>query len=118
MYINKQTTVKAGFNLNSIKYFIIVKTALKNIFLNFIHIDFTIFFLQMSIQIGDQSSAGARRRGTECPKFLVFYKGIGPPVASPNIYILCIVMSGGFRGIFLLLYIQPYRQILEFRVSV
>ena len=29
MYINKQTTVKAGFNPNSIKNFIDVKTALK-----------------------------------------------------------------------------------------
>ena len=46
MYINKQTTVKAGFNLNSIKNFTNVKMTFKNIFLNIIHIDFTIFCQQ------------------------------------------------------------------------
>ena len=46
MYINKQTTVKAGFNLNSIKYFTHVKTTFKNIFLNIIYIDFVIFCQQ------------------------------------------------------------------------
>ena len=55
MYINKQTTVKAGFNPNSIKSFINVKTTFKNIFPNLIHIDFTIFCFQMSIQIGSVS---------------------------------------------------------------
>ena len=34
MYINKQTTAKAGFNPNSIKNFINVKTTFKNIFPN------------------------------------------------------------------------------------
>ena len=43
MCINKQTTVKAGFNPNSIKNFINMKTTFKNIFLNSIHIDITIF---------------------------------------------------------------------------
>ena len=38
MYINKQTTVKAGFNLNSIKNFTNAKTTFKHIFLNIIHI--------------------------------------------------------------------------------
>merc|ERR1712243_133563 len=52
MYINKQTTVKAGFNPNSIKSFINVKTTFKNIFNNLINIDFIIFYLQMSIKIG------------------------------------------------------------------
>ena len=52
MYINKQTTVKAGFNPNSIKSFINVKTTFKNIFHNLINIDFIIFYLQMSIKIG------------------------------------------------------------------
>ena len=56
MYINKQTTAKAGFNPNSIKNFINVKTTFKNIFHNLIHIDFTIFCLQMSIQIGNVSN--------------------------------------------------------------
>ena len=58
IYINKQTTVKAGFNLNSIKNFIDMKTTFKNIFPNLIHIDFTIFCLQMSIQIGNVSKQG------------------------------------------------------------
>ena len=55
MYINKQTTVKAGLNPNSIKSFINVKTTFKNIFHNLTHIDFTIFCLQMSNQIGNVS---------------------------------------------------------------
>ena len=42
MYINKQTTVKAVFNLNSIKNFTNIKTTFENIFLNIIYIDFTI----------------------------------------------------------------------------
>ena len=58
MYINKQTTVKAGFNPNSIKSFINVKTTFKNIFHNIIHIAFMIFFHQMSIQIGNVSKQG------------------------------------------------------------
>ena len=55
MHINKQTTTKAGFNPNSIKDFINIKTTFKNIFQNLKHIDFTIFCLQMSIQIGNVS---------------------------------------------------------------
>ena len=55
MYINKQTTVKAGFNPNSIKSFINVKTTFKNIFHNLIYIDFIISYLQMSIKIGNVS---------------------------------------------------------------
>ena len=34
MYINKQTTAKAGFNPNSIKNFINVKTTFKTSFIN------------------------------------------------------------------------------------
>ena len=41
----------SGFNQNSIKDFITVIH-------NLIHIDFTIFFLQMSIQIGNVSKQG------------------------------------------------------------
>ena len=58
MYINKQTTVKAGFNPNSIKSFINMKTTFKNIFHNLINIDFIIFYLQMSIKIGNVSKQG------------------------------------------------------------
>ena len=58
MYINKQTTAKAGFNPNSIKNLINVKMTFKNIFHNLIHIDFTIFCLQMSIQIGKANKKG------------------------------------------------------------
>ena len=58
MYINKQTTFMAGFNSNFIKHFTKVKMTFKNIFLNIIHIDFTIFCLQMSIQIGNLSKQG------------------------------------------------------------
>ena len=58
MYINKQTTFMAGFNSNSIKNFTKVKMTFKNIFLNIIHIDFKIFCLQMSIQIGNVSKLG------------------------------------------------------------
>ena len=58
MYINKQTTSNAGFNPKSFKNFINVKTTFKNIFHNLIHIDFTIFCLQMSIQIGNVSKQG------------------------------------------------------------
>ena len=54
----KNTTVEAGFNLKFIKNFTSVKTTFKNIFLNIIHIDFTIFCLQMSIQIGNVSKQG------------------------------------------------------------
>ena len=46
LYINKKTTVKAGFNLNSIKNFTNIKTTFKNIFLIIIHIDFIIFCQQ------------------------------------------------------------------------
>merc|ERR1711873_247498 len=48
-------TVKAGFNPNSIKSFINVNTTFKNIFHNLIYIDLIIFFLQMSIKIGNVS---------------------------------------------------------------
>ena len=58
MYINKQTTAKAGFNPYYIKNFINVKRTFKNIFHNLIHIDFTIFCLQMSIQKGNVSKHG------------------------------------------------------------
>ena len=58
MYINKQTTAKAEFNPNSIKNLINVKTIFKNIIHNLIQIDFTIFCLQMSIQIGNVSKQG------------------------------------------------------------
>ena len=53
MHINKQTTAKSGFNPNSIENIIKVKTTFKNILHNSIHIDFTIFCLHMSIQIGN-----------------------------------------------------------------
>ena len=55
IYINNPTTAKAGFNPNSIKNFVNMKTTFKNIIQNLIHIDFTIFCLQMSIQIGNVS---------------------------------------------------------------
>ena len=58
MNINKQKTAKTGFNLNSIKNFINMKTTFKNIIHNSIHIDFTIFCLLMSIQIGNVSKEG------------------------------------------------------------
>ena len=57
MHINKQTTAKAGFNPTSIKNFNVKKT-FKNFFHNLIHIDFTIFCVQMSIQIGNVSKEG------------------------------------------------------------
>ena len=60
MYKNKQTTFKAGFNPNSIKGFINVKTTFKNIFYNLIYIDFIIFYLQMSIKIGNVSKQGKK----------------------------------------------------------
>ena len=60
MYINKQTTVKAGFIPNSIKSFINGKTTFKNIFHNLINIDFIIFYLQMSIKIGNVSKQGKK----------------------------------------------------------
>merc|ERR1711873_308411 len=60
MYINKQTTVKAGFNPNSIKIFINVKKTFKNIFHNLIYIDFIISYLQMSIKIGNLSKQGKK----------------------------------------------------------
>ena len=55
MYINKQTRAKAGFNPNSIKNVINVKTTFKNIFHNPIYIDFIKFCLHMSIKIGNVS---------------------------------------------------------------
>ena len=58
MYINKQTTVKGGFNPNSIKTFINVKTTFQNIFYNLIYIDFMIFYIQMSIQVGNVRKQG------------------------------------------------------------
>ena len=60
MYINKQTTVKAGFNTNTIKNFFNVKMTFKNIFHNLINIDFIIFYLQMSIKIGNVSKQGKK----------------------------------------------------------
>ena len=51
--------VKAGFNPNSIKSFINVKTTFKKIFHNLIYIDF-IFFLQMIIKIGNVSKQGKK----------------------------------------------------------
>ena len=60
MYINKQTTVKAGFNPNSIKSFINMKTTFKNIFHNLIYTDFTIFYLQVSSKIGNLSKQGKK----------------------------------------------------------
>ena len=60
MVINRQTTAKAGFNPNSIENCINVKTTFKNIFYNLIYIDFTIFCLQMSIQIGNVSKQGKK----------------------------------------------------------
>ena len=58
MGINKQTTTKAGVNPNPIKNFINVKTTFNNIFHNLIHIDLTVFCLQMSIQIDNVSKKG------------------------------------------------------------
>ena len=58
IYINKQTTAKTGFNTNSIKNFINVKMTFENIFHNLIHMDFTIFCLWISIQIGNVSKQG------------------------------------------------------------
>ena len=60
MYINKQTTVKAGLNPNSIRSFINVKTTFKNIFHTLKYIDFIIFYLQMSIKIDDVSKQGKK----------------------------------------------------------
>ena len=58
-YLYKQkTTAKAGFNLNSIKDFIDMKRTFKNTIHNLIHIDSTIFCLQMSIQIDNVSKQG------------------------------------------------------------
>ena len=58
MYINKQKTGRADFNPNSIKNSFSVKTTFKNIFHYLKYIDFTIFCLQMSIQIGNISKEG------------------------------------------------------------
>ena len=58
MYVNKKTTVKVGFNQNSIKNFNNVKTTFKNIFQNLIYIDFIIFYIQMSIKIGNVRKQG------------------------------------------------------------
>ena len=71
MYINKQTTVKAGFNPNSIKRFINVKTTFNNIFHNLIYIDFIIFYIQMSIKIGSVSGNGITLR-------MIFHRSIEP----------------------------------------
>ena len=60
IYINKQTTAKAGFNPNSIRNFINMKTTFKNIFHNLINIDFIIFYVQMSIEIGNVSKQGKK----------------------------------------------------------
>ena len=60
MYINKQATVKAGFNPNSIENFSNVKMTFKNIFHNLIYIDFIIFYLQMSIKIDNVSKQGKK----------------------------------------------------------
>ena len=60
MFINKQTTAKAGFNPNSIKNFINVKTKFKDIINNLINTDLTIFCLQMSIQIGTVNIQGKK----------------------------------------------------------
>ena len=46
MYINKQTTVKAGLNVKNIQNFTNVKMTFKNIFPNKMHIDFKIFCQQ------------------------------------------------------------------------
>ena len=43
MYINKQTTVKAGFNPNCIKNLSNVKTTFQNIIHNLVHIYFKYF---------------------------------------------------------------------------
>ncbi len=58
MYINKLTTFRAQFHPNSIKSFIYLKTTFKDIFHNLIYIDFIIFYLQMSIKIGNVSKQG------------------------------------------------------------
>ena len=58
MYLNKQKTAKARFNPNSIKNFINVKTIFENTIHNLIDIDFTIFCLQISIQIGNVRKQG------------------------------------------------------------
>ena len=60
MYINKQTTVKARLNPNSIKSFINVKKTFNDIFKNLIYIDFIIFYLQMSVKIGNVSKQGKK----------------------------------------------------------
>ena len=60
MYITKQTTAKAEFNLNSIENLINVKTTFKNIFHNLIYIYFIIFYLQMSVKIGNVSKQGKK----------------------------------------------------------
>ena len=49
--MKKQTTFKAGLNQNSVKNFTNIKTTFKNIFLNIVHIDFTIYCLKINIQI-------------------------------------------------------------------
>ena len=58
IYRNKQTTAKAQFNPNSLKNVINVKTTFKNILHNLMHIDFTIYCLKMSNQIGNVSKQG------------------------------------------------------------
>ena len=60
MHINKQTKAKAGFNPKSVKNYIDVKMIFKNIFHNLIYIDFMIFYLEMSIKIGNVSKQGKK----------------------------------------------------------
>ena len=78
MYINKQKTAMTGFNPNSIQNFINVKMTFKNIFHNLIHVNFTIFFLQMSVQISNISKPQLwlvlKVESAECPELLVLYK--------------------------------------------
>ena len=58
IYMNKQITAQARLNLNSIKYFTNIKMTFKNIFLNIMQMDITIFCLQMSIKIGSVRKQG------------------------------------------------------------
>ena len=58
MYINKQRAIQVEFCLNSTKNFTIIKTIFKNIFINIIHNNFTIFCFQISILIDNVSKEG------------------------------------------------------------
>ena len=60
MYINKQTTANTELNPNSFKNLFNVKMTFKNIFHNLIYVDFIIFYLQMSIKIGNVSKQGKK----------------------------------------------------------